>query len=232
MLRWPQTPEELEDVQRELASTVSLPWHPPGSGWSAAGCFVCFPRGRAGPGAAGDPGWAAAALIRADDTLALAVAHDTARFPYVPGLLALREGPLLEAAILNLPERADILIVNATGRDHPRRAGLALHLGARLGVPSVGVTNRTLLATGLPPVDEGGATSPLRIEDELVGYWVRTRRGLRPVAAHAAWRTTPEVAASVVLAVCRGRRTPEPLRLARRAAREARVQDEGGAIIP
>lgn len=227
MQRWPETPEELEEAQRHLAAAVVPFWDPPPGGWSAGGCFVCFQRGREGPGTSGDPGWAGAALIRADGSVAVAVAPGAARFRYVPGLLALREGPLLEAAVLALAERPDLLIVNATGRDHPRRAGLALHLGARLGLPSVGVTNRTLLAAGAPPADEDGATSPLTIGDELVGYRVRPRRGRHPLAAHAAWRTTPEAAAAIVLAFCRGRRTPEPLRLARRAAREARALEEG-----
>jgi deoxyribonuclease V len=164
--------------------------------------------------------------------MALAVAQGPAAFPYVPGLLALREGPLLEAAVSSLPDRPDVLVVNATGRDHPRLAGLALHLGARLDLPSVGVTNRPLLASGPDPADEPGAMSPLRLGGELVGYWIRPRRGVRPLAVHAAWRTTPEVAASVVLAVCRERRTPEPLRRARTAARELRAQEEGEGRRP
>jgi hypothetical protein len=65
--------------------------------------------------------------------------------------------------------------------------------------------------------------SPLHIEDELVGYWVRTKRGVRPLAVHAGWRTDPETSVSIVLAVTSKSRTPEPLRQARRVAREARA---------
>jgi deoxyribonuclease V len=132
----------------------------------------------------------------------------------------------LEAAIRSLVERPDVLVVDATGRDHPRRAGLALHLGAILELPSVGVTHRPLLARGEAPTNDDGAISPLLLNNELVGYWLQTRRGVRPLAVHAAWRTTPDVAVSVVLALCHGQRAPEPLRLARRAAREARAEDE------
>jgi deoxyribonuclease V len=196
------------------------------AGWFAAGCFVCFARGTHGPGSPGDPGWAAAALLRADGTTSVAVVRGSAGYGYVPGWLALREGPLLEAAVRALTERPHVLVVDATGRDHPRRAGLALHLGAILDVPSVGVTHRPLLADGEAPADEDGAMSPLLLNDELVGYWLRTRAGVRALAVHAAWRTSPDVAATVVLALCRGRRAPEPLRLARRVAREARAEDE------
>ena len=227
MDRWPTTPEELEEVQCKLAGAASVLWQPPETMWSAAGCFVCFARGTSGPGAAGDRGWAAAALARGDDVVVGTVVRQAAGFPYVPGLLALREGPLLEAAVVGLPARPDVLLVDATGRDHPRRAGLALHLGAVLDLPSVGVTHRPLVARGAPPPDDEGAISPLRVGGELVGFWIRPGRGLRPLAVHAAWRTDPEVAAAVVRALCRGRRTPEPLRAARRAAREARAGDEG-----
>jgi deoxyribonuclease V len=124
-----------------------------------------------------------------------------------------------------LPHIPEVLIVDATGRDHPRRAGLALHLGARLSVPTIGVTMRPLVAEGTWPPDVRGATSPLRIGHEIVGYWVRTREGTRPLAVHAAWRTDPDAAVALVLAAGGDRRTPEPLRQARRAAREARSQD-------
>src|SRR5205823_6008565 len=101
---------------------------------------------------------------------ARAVVTGQAGAPYEPGLLALREGPLLEAAVRNLPVEPELVLVNATGRDHPRRAGLAIHLGAALGLPTVGVTDRPLHATGSPPEDRRGATSPLALEGELVGY--------------------------------------------------------------
>jgi deoxyribonuclease V len=119
-----------------------------------------------------------------------------------------------------------VLLVDATGRDHPRRAGLALQLGAVLGLPTVGVTHRPLLAEGEWPADARGARSPLGLGGKLVGYWLRTRVGTRPLAVHAAWRTDPEAAADVVLSVAHAR-TPEPLRRARRRAREARALGDG-----
>jgi deoxyribonuclease V len=142
--------------------------------------------------------------------------------PYEPGLLALREGALLEAAVRALGQPPDVLLVDATGRDHPRRAGLALHLGAVLDLPTIGVTHRPLVAEGEWPPDERGASSPLLVEGELVGHWLRTRAGTRPLALHDAWRTEPDTAAEVVLSTS-GVRTPEPLRRARRRAREARA---------
>lgn len=185
-----------------------------------AGCFVCFPRGESGPGARGDPAWAAAAA-----GWETAVVLGEAGAPYVPGLLALREGPLLEAAVRALPHPPTILLVDATGRDHPRRAGLATSLGAVLDLPTVGVTHRPLLATGEWPDPERGATSPLRIGDETVGCWLRVRAHIRPLAIHPAWRTDLDTAIAVVLAATERVRTPEPLRRARTAARRARAQD-------
>lgn len=193
------------------------------------GVFVCFERGRSGPGAAGDRGWAGAAVVLASGRAATDVAAGTAGSGYEPGLLALREGPLLEAAVRALPELPEVLLVNATGRDHPRRAGLALHLGAVLDVPTVGVTHRTLLAEGEWPEDEYGATSPLEIAGDPVGCWLRTRPGTRPLAVHAAWRTDAATAVDVVLAAIRGTRAPEPLRRARQAARLARAVATGSA---
>jgi deoxyribonuclease V len=145
--------------------------------------------------------------------------------PYEPGLLALREGAVLEAAVRELPRFPDVLLVDATGRDHPRGAGLALHLGAILDLPTVGVTHRPLIAEGAWPPGERGYGTPLVLDSEPVGYWLRTRVGTRPLAVHAAWRTDPDTAADVVLSTCLSR-TPEPLRRARRRAREARAQEQ------
>lgn len=132
--------------------------------------------------------------------------------------------PLLVAgvAVAGLGEHPDVVLVAAAGRDHPRGAGLALELGAVLQLPTVGVTDRPLLATGAPPGPNRGDWSGLVAHGEEVARWVRTATGVRPLVAHAAWRTTAETAAAVVLATTEAARTPEPLRVARRLARQAR----------
>jgi len=116
------------------------------------------------------------------------------------------------------------LLVNATGRDHPRRAGLALHLGQRLHLPTVGVTRNPLIAAGELPAEAAGSIAPLRIREEIVGYWLRVKPSKPPLAIHGAWRTSPETAAAIVMASIGRWRTPEPLRLARQAARAARAR--------
>jgi deoxyribonuclease V len=137
--------------------------------------------------------------------------------------MALREGALLEGSVRALGSTPDLVLVNATGRDHPRRAGLALHLGAVLDLPTVGVTHRSLVAEGSLPVAARGATSPLAIDGDVVAMWLRTRVGVRPVVVHPAWRTDVETAVEVVRRSLQRARTPEPLRRARRLARLARA---------
>ncbi len=161
---------------------------------------------------------------QAADVVAQAVVGDRVPAAYTPGLLALREGPILAAAVGLLELAPDVLLVDATGLDHPRRAGLAVHLGAVTGLPTVGVTARTLAARGAPPPPgRRGAASPVTLDGDVVGYWVCTRTGAKPVLAHAGWRTDAATAAAVVLAAStEGARAPVPLQEARRAAREAR----------
>ncbi|HEY4827290.1 MAG TPA: endonuclease V [Solirubrobacteraceae bacterium] len=184
---------------------------------------VVFPRHRAGPGASGDPAWTAAIVLRGRSVIAEATIATHATAPYEPGLLALREGPSLEAVVNALAHSPDVLLVDATGRDHPRRAGLALHLGAVLGLPTVGVTHRPLLAEGPWPDDERGAHSPLWLDGACVGAWLRTRGGARPLAVHPGWRTTLEDAIDVVLASTHAHRTPEAIRRSRQLARVMRA---------
>ncbi|HEU4542781.1 MAG TPA: endonuclease V [Jiangellaceae bacterium] len=219
---WPVTSDELMAAQEALAAGPRPPLWRPSPSMVVAGCFACLPRGESGAGAAGDPVWAAAAAYRGRRCVGRAAVTGTASGPYVPGLLALRIGAPLESAVRALPETPDVVLVDATGYDHPRRAGLAFHLGAVLDLPTVGVTHRTLLATGDWPSDVRAATSPLVLDGEVVGYWLRTRAGRRPVAVHAGWRTAPETAVQVVLTVAQ-HRTPAPLREARRVARVSRA---------
>lgn len=222
--------DDLEAEQRELAALAPEPWWPGPGPLVVAGAFVAFARGEHGPGRPGDHAHVGAAATRDTTEIARTVVEGGARAAYAPGLLAAREGALLESALqalLAIGVRPDVLLIDATGRDHPRRAGLALHLGAVLGLPSIGVTHRPLRAGGPEPDDVTGAWTELRLDGEVVGRWVRTRRGTRPLAVHAGWRTDPETASDVVLRAVDRFRTPEPLRLARCVAREARADAEG-----
>lgn len=224
MTSWPASADELIEAQRVLAAATPEPWPLPASGDPLIGaCVVVFPRGQTGRGARGDPAWAAATVLRRGQVLAHATVTGEAAAPYIPGLLALREGPCLEAAVRALSVAPHVLLVDATGADHPRRAGLALQLGAVTGLATVGVTHRPLLAHGAWPTDQRGARSPLSLDGACVGAWVRTRAGARPVAVNAGWRTSLDVAIEVVLSSALGHRTPEPMRHARGLARLARA---------
>lgn len=215
-------------MQLQIAKSRPQLWHP-GQGVLAIGaCYVCFERNTSGAGDLGDHAWAAAVLNRGRRAGAEVGLNGVAGSPYISGVMALREGPLLEAAVRLLPDRPDVMLVNATGHDHPRRCGLAVQLGLVLDIPTVGVTHRVLLATGPEPADRRGASSDLRIGGDIVGSWLRTRPGSRPIAVHAGWRTEPETAVRVVMAASRRARTPEPLRRARRAARLARAARASG----
>jgi deoxyribonuclease V len=223
MATWPATADELTQLQQALGELVPERWQPPTTMLRFGACFVCFERVD-GAGAAGDRGFAGAAVTYRRRLLAGVTSSGSAGGPYLPALLALREGPLLEQAVRALPVTPEVLLVNATGRDHPRRAGLALHLGAVLGLPTVGVTTRPLVAEGRWPADQTGATAPLRLGGEVVGCWVRTRTGAKPVAVHAAWQTDAQAAVQLVLAATRRARTPDPLRRARTLARTERAR--------
>jgi deoxyribonuclease V len=217
---WPATAEDLAREQERLASQPCEPWTPPPGRLRIGACAVVF--GRAGRD---DVGWAAAVVEEGSEVVATATVTARIEVPFQRGQLALREGPVLEAVVRRLSRRPDVLLVAAAGRDHPRRAGLALHLGAALDLPTVGVTDDPLLATGDEPAAAWASRAPLRIGGEVVAHSLRTRGGTNPVVAHAAWRTSPEVAAEIVLGSCALARWPEPMRAARRIARELRDED-------
>jgi deoxyribonuclease V len=100
---WPSPRDELIELQLELAQARPPAWRPGSGGLLAAGCFVCFPRGISGSGAAGDLGYAGAVVLNGRGLVGEAVVAGAAGAAYEPGLLALREGPLLEAAVRALP---------------------------------------------------------------------------------------------------------------------------------
>ena len=216
----------LAERQASLASARPPAWTPPSGALRVCGVAVVAARGSRRSGHAGEPGFAAAITLALGagpaTEIAGAAVPGTLGGGFTSGLLALREGPLLEAAVRALAVPPDVVLVHAAGRDHPRGAGLALMLGAALGLPTVGVTSRPLVARGELPEDAPGARSALVLAGEAVGCWIRTRVGTRPLVAHAAWRTTPEVAAEVLLRAMDEARMPEPIRRARERARNER----------
>lgn len=219
---WPVDAESLIGLQHELARAAPEPWRAPAGQLRLGGVWVCFPRGITGPGASGDPAWAAAVVMAGGRVVERHVVAGAATAPYSPGLLALRMGPVMEQAVRGLATPPDVLLLDASGRDHPRRAGLALHLGAVLDLPTVGVTHRPLVGEGEWPEDRRGAAGLLRVGEEIVGAWLRTRAGTRPLVVHPGWRTGLPTALGLVESTTHVRRTPEPLRRARQLARMAR----------
>jgi deoxyribonuclease V len=225
MSEWPASAAALRRAQEELARAEPPPWVPPDGPLAIGACFVCFERQgpKPEPASRGEPAWAAAAITRQGRLIATATVEGAAGAQYEAGLLALREGALLEAAVRGLASAPDVLLVNAGGRDHPRRAGLALELGCVLELPTIGVTDDTFLAEGPWPDDEPGSTAQLSIAGEVVGARLRTRRDAAPLVVHPAWRTDLDTATRVVLEAVGTARTPEPMRQARRLARTARA---------
>src|SRR4051794_20226322 len=145
---WPADADALTARQRELAAATPARWRPSAGALSVGACWTTFQRGRTGPGAAGDLAWAAAPGLPAGKGVDVQVGRGAAGAPYAPGMLALRVGALLEQVLREVSRVPDVVLLDGTGRDHPRRAGLALHLGAELDVPTVGITHRPLLAHG------------------------------------------------------------------------------------
>jgi deoxyribonuclease V len=223
--------EHLIQEQVRLARLEAPPWTF-AAGARVGACFVCFAEEPADRGGGAEPAWAVAVTFEDGRRAAAAVVEGRAAGPYEPGLLALRAGRLLERAVARLPQPPDVLLVNATGRDHPRWAGLALHLGVVLGVPTVGVTDRPLSSEAEEVLDDAGSAARVRRDGRAVACLVRPRSGARGVWAHAAWRTDVATAAEVVRTVMGGARTPLPLREARRLARSARAAARGAAPYP
>lgn len=146
------------------------------------------------------------------------VEHATARlptaFPYVPGLLAFREVPAILAALNRLERLPDLLLCDGQGLAHPRRCGLACHLGVLTGLPAIGVAKSRLVGDHGPLGARRGDWQPLHDGHEVVGAVLRTQPGIRPVYVSTGHRVALATAIDLVLACATRYRLPEPLRLA------------------
>jgi len=139
-------------------------------------------------------------------------------FPYVPGLLSFREMPLLLRACAALRHRPDLVLVDGQGLAHPRRLGLACHLGLFLKVPTIGCAKSRLCGEAEMPGDERGDYRDLTADGEIIGAVLRTRRGVKPLWVSAGHLISLAAAREWVLNCGRGYRLPEPTRLAHLAA--------------
>lgn len=139
-------------------------------------------------------------------------------FPYVPGLLSFRELPAVLAAIEGLAVRPDVYLCDGQGLAHPRRFGLACHLGVLLDAPSIGVAKTRLIGSHAePPAGKGGWT-PLMHGEEVIGAALRTRTRVKPLYVSIGHRLCLETAIRLVLACTRNYRLPETTRQAHRLA--------------
>ncbi len=139
-------------------------------------------------------------------------------FPYIPGLLSFREGPVLEEAFARLQHEPDALIFDGMGRAHPRRLGIASHMGLWLDKPTVGCGKSLLTGRYVEPPQERGAFAPLMYRDELIGAILRTRVNTKPVFISVGHRIDLESAVALVMACTPKYRLPEPIRQAHNAA--------------
>ncbi|MGF3022598.1 deoxyribonuclease V [Methylobacterium aquaticum] len=139
-------------------------------------------------------------------------------FPYVPGLLSFREGPVLEEAFGRLKAEPDVFLFDGMGTAHPRRIGIASHMGLWLQRPTIGVGKTRLCGRNAPLAEEKGAHQPLIDRGETIGAVVRTRTGKHPLFISPGHLADIPTSVALVLACAPKFRQPEPIRLAHKAA--------------
>lgn len=174
--------------------------------------------------------YAAVVVLRADDCSVVEVRHAVREspFPYVPGLLTFREGPALLDAFAQVESPVDAVMFDGQGIAHPRRLGLASHLGLWLKVPSIGCAKSLLTGHFKEPGAKAGSVSPLKYRDEVLGEAVRTKDRTGPVFVSAGHLIDLPSSVRVVLQTSRGYRIPEPTRQAHLTVNEIRRKDGGG----
>ena len=210
---WDLTPAEAIAVQVELAPQVVLSGAPGNVRLVAAADVAYVERA---------PAWAAstarAAVVVMSypglDVVEHHVVQAPVSFPYVPGLLSFREIPALAAALVQVKSSPDLLLVDGQGYAHPRRLGLASHLGLLAGLPTIGCAKSRLCGEAEEPSPERGAWSALVDGGETIGRVLRTRNGVKPLYVSVGHVIGLEAAAEWVLRLATRYRLPEPARLA------------------
>ncbi len=213
---WVVSPKRAVAIQRELAGRVrQTPLRAPIR--FVAGVDSAFSR---------DGTWCIAGVVlwdlRERTVVEERVATARLRFPYVPGLLSFREAPAILAALRRLRRAPDVLICDGHGLAHPRRFGIACHLGVLCERPSVGCAKSRLVGEHAEPAARRGSCRALTHRGERIGSVLRTRDGVKPVFVSVGQRIDLTSSERLVLRCGAGRRLPEPIRLADRLVAAAK----------
>lgn len=208
--RWDLSPEEAIALQKRLAGRV-IKRAELGRVTTVAGVDAGY-----------RPGLARAAVVTLSypelELVDYATATRPVNFPYVPGLLSFREGPVVLDALDRLASTPDLLIFDGQGLAHPRRFGIASHIGLLVDIPSIGCAKRRLCGQYEEPDPERGSFTLLTDNEETIGAVVRTRTNVKPVFVSIGHRVDLATSIHYVLSCCRGYRLPETTRWADRVA--------------
>jgi deoxyribonuclease V len=211
---WPETAAEALAVQEELRGRVDATGPGPSDPQYVAGLDVAYD---------GDDFAAAVVVLDGSslDEVDRAVVLGRTSFPSVPGLFAFREVPGLLDALGKLQVTPDLLVCDGQGLAHPRRFGLACHLGVLTGIPSIGVGKTAFVGSFDEPGPRRGDSSDLLLDDEIVGKVLRTQDGVKPVFVSIGHRISLATATALVLRLAPRYRLPETTRAADHACRAA-----------
>jgi deoxyribonuclease V len=223
----PPTAADAERIQQQLREAADTETPGPQTLATVAGLDVAYAVGTQ---------LVAAAVVVLDATtlepLDTATAVQEAAFPYLPGLFAFREVPPLLQAVGKLSTSPDLLVCDGHGYAHPRRFGLASHIGVLTGLPAVGVAKTLLCGHAAEPAAERGSHTPIIADDEVIGACVRTRTDVKPVYVSAGHRINLATAIRHTLDICPRYRLPETTRQADRLARTALAKAEQASAVP
>jgi deoxyribonuclease V len=211
---WDLKPQEAMSLQTKLASRVIRRTRKkPDEISTVAGVDV---------GYRNETAYAAVVVLNLSDLQVLeqAVAAKPVTFPYVPGLLSFREGPVVLEALDKLKSPPDVLIIDGQGIAHPRRLGIASHIGLLTDIPSVGCAKARLLGDYKAPQRNRGSIAYLKENGKILGAVVRTRTGVRPVFVSIGHLMDLNDSIRVILKTCCGCRLPEPIRGAHHLSRK------------
>lgn len=214
---WSVDYREAVGIQDRLKGRLILRGKVPPRMKTAAGADISYSKGD-------DLFFAAVVLLRLPDLEVIEEASASGRvgFPYIPGLLTFREGPILCRAFEKLSRIPDIILFDGQGIAHPRGFGLASHMGLLLDVPSVGCAKKRLVGTHSDVGEAPGDHAGLRLDGKVVGAALRTKKRVKPVFVSPGHRIGLDGALRTVLRCTAGYRIPEPIRQAHLAVNRLR----------